>query len=73
MAIMLTKDNEFHFRTKHIDVHYHFICEDVKDRRLLVGYVPTKENLLDIFTMPLAKVLVICGVVGVVKVGDQIH
>ena len=32
-AIALTKDNKFHMHTKHIDVHYHFICEEVEDRK----------------------------------------
>ena len=35
-AITLAKDNKFHMRTKHIDVHYHFICEAVEDRKVAV-------------------------------------
>ena len=35
-AIVLTKDNKFHMHTKHIDVHYHFICEAVEDRKVAV-------------------------------------
>ena len=35
-AIALTKDNKFHVHTKHIDMHYHFICEAVEDRKVVV-------------------------------------
>ena len=32
-AITLLKDNKFHSRTKHIDLHYHFIREAVDEGR----------------------------------------
>ena len=35
-VIVLTKDNKFHVCTKHIDVHYHFICKAVKDGKVVV-------------------------------------
>ena len=40
---------------KHIDIWYHFICKVVKDSKVKVNYVPTEENISDIFTKPLAK------------------
>ena len=54
-AIALTKDNKFHVCTKHIDVHYHFICETVEDRKVTVQYILTGDNISDIFTKPLTK------------------
>ena len=33
-AIALSKDNKFHQRTKHIDIHYHYIREAVEDRKI---------------------------------------
>ena len=54
-AIALAKDNKFHVCTKHIDVRYHFICEAVEDRKVAVQYIPTGDNVSDIFTKPLAK------------------
>ena len=54
-ANSLTKDNKFHARTKHIDVHYHFIREAVEDRKVAVQYIPTGDNVSDIFTKLLAK------------------
>ena len=54
-AIALAKDNKFHARTKHIDVRYHFIREVVEDRKVTVQYIPTGDNVSDIFTKPLTK------------------
>ena len=54
-AIALAKDNKFHARTKHIDVRYHFIREVVEDGKVVVQYIPTGDNVSDIFTKPLAK------------------
>ena len=55
-AIALSKDNKYHSWTKHINVWYHFIHEVVEDEKLLVQYIPTDENLANIFTKLLAKV-----------------
>jgi len=54
-TITLCKDNKFHARTKHIDIRYHFIWESVSNEKLLLGYVPTHENILDVFTKALPK------------------
>jgi len=54
-AIALAKDNKYHSRTKHIDLRYHFIREAVKDEKILMTYIPTDENLSDIFTKALAR------------------
>ena len=54
-AIALAKDNKYHSRTKHIDLWYHFIREAVENGKFLVTYIPTDENLSDIFTKALAR------------------
>ena len=54
-AIALSKDNKFHSRTKHIDLHYHFIREAVDEGKINVEYVPTAENVADIFTKALPR------------------
>jgi hypothetical protein len=53
-AIALTKNNKFHARSKHIDIRYHFIREAVENREVELTYVPTAENVTDIFTKALA-------------------
>ena len=54
-AIALAKDNKFHTRTKHIDLQYHFIREAVDDGKIKMDYIPTIENVADIFMKPLAR------------------
>lgn len=52
-AIRLIKNPEFHKRTKHIDVRYHFIREKFRDGVFQLEYVHTSNQLADIFTKPL--------------------
>ena len=54
-AIALAKDNKFHACTKHIDMHYHFICEAAEDGKVTVQYILTRDNVSNIFTKPLTK------------------
>ena len=53
--IALMKDNKFHVRTKHIDLWFHFIREAVEDNKILITYIPTEENIADIFTKALVR------------------
>ena len=54
-VIALSKDKKLHQCTKHIDIHYHFICEAVEDGQIRMNYVPTDQNPANIFTKPLSK------------------
>ena len=54
-AIELSKNPRFHERTKHIDVSYHFVREQVKLNNIIVKYCPTQEMLADVMTKGLAK------------------
>ena len=56
-AIQLSNNNKFHACTKHIDVHYHFIREALENKLLEIKYVPTDENIVDIFTKLLSRPL----------------
>ena len=39
-----------HAHTKYIDVRYHFIRKCVVDGKIKLSYVPTDDNVTDIFT-----------------------
>ena len=54
-AIALVKDNKFHLRTKHIDLRFHFVREAVEDNKITITYIPTEENVADIFTKALTR------------------
>jgi hypothetical protein len=45
---------QFHARTKHIDIRYHFIREQIETGTLEVVYCPTTEMTADILTKALA-------------------
>jgi hypothetical protein len=55
-AIRLSKDSTFHGRTKHIDVHFHFIRQTVASGNIKLVYIPTEDMTADIFTKSLARV-----------------
>ncbi|KAF1318429.1 Integrase catalytic core protein, partial [Globisporangium splendens] len=44
-VIVLAKNPEFHKRTKHIDIRYHFVREKVEDGQVVLEYCPTQEML----------------------------
>ena len=58
LAIALTCNHQYHVHTKHIDVHYHFICWVVENRTLHLMYCLTADMLADTLTkvLPLLKV-----------------
>jgi histone deacetylase 1/2 len=42
-----------HSRTKHIEVRYHFLRDNVEKGTIVLRHVPTQDQLADIFTKPL--------------------
>ena len=57
-TIELTKDYQFHPRTKYIDIRFHFICYIVKNGSIRLIYCPTDDMVADTLTkaLPSAKV-----------------
>jgi hypothetical protein len=53
-SIQFAKNPVFHARTKHIEVHYHFLREKVIDGEVDLQYVKTNEQVADIFTKGLS-------------------
>ena len=56
-ALKLTKNPEFHGRTKHINIRHHFIRECVERREIVPEWISGKVNPADLFTKPLPKTL----------------
>ena len=52
-SIQLARNPVFHARTKHIEVHYHFVREKVSAGEIDLAYVSTHEQIADIFTKAL--------------------
>ncbi len=49
-SILLANNLVYHVRTKHIEVHYHFIRGKVIIREIKLIHVSTKDQVVDIFT-----------------------
>ena len=54
-SMQLAKNPVFHARTKHIEVHYHFVRERVQSGEVELRYVHTDRQVADIFTKPLGS------------------
>jgi hypothetical protein len=65
-SIQLAKNPVFHARTKHIEVHYHFVRERVLSGEVELQHGPTDWQTADIFTKPLGfdKLLQFSGALG---------
>lgn len=59
-ALMLTKNNVHHSRTKHIDVRHHFIRDSVANGNICIKYISTNEMKADILTKFLSKQRHLC-------------
>jgi hypothetical protein len=67
-AIALTKEHQYHARTKHVDVRYHFIQWIVEEGKICLIYCPTDEMVADVLTkaLPSTKVKHFASELGLV-------
>ncbi|MCO5584438.1 hypothetical protein L7F22_038365 [Adiantum nelumboides] len=54
-ALAIARNLVFHVRTKHIAVHYHYVKERISAGEISLAYVPTQDNLADLFTNALFR------------------
>ena len=52
-AVDRLKNHLLHFRSKHIDIRHHFICDLVENKVVFLEYVPIEGQNADILTKPL--------------------
>jgi hypothetical protein len=55
-ALRLVTNPEFHARSKHIDVQYHYTRELLENGTISIDYIRTSEMAADCLTKPLKKV-----------------
>lgn len=54
-AISIAHNPVLHDRTKHVEVDKHFIKEKIESGLICMPYVPTAEQIADVFTKGLPK------------------
>jgi hypothetical protein len=66
-TISVAKNPVLHSKTKHIEVRYHFLRDNVEKGKIALIHVPTHDQLADIFTKPLDQATFTClwGELGV--------
>jgi hypothetical protein len=66
-AIYLTKDQMFHARTKHIEIKYHYVRDEIEKGNLKVCKISTQNNPADMLTkpVPVAKFELCSCLVGI--------
>jgi hypothetical protein len=52
-AISVAKNPVLHSKTKHLEVRYHFMRDNVEKGNIDLIHVPTEKQLADILTKPL--------------------
>ncbi len=68
-TIRLAENPVFHARTKHVEVHYHFVREKVLQEEIELSYVKTDNQVADLFTKGLSttKLEKFCSQLRIVK------
>ena len=53
-ATYLSTNPIFHARTKHVEVDYHFLRDQVAKKEIQIHFIPSQDQLADVFTKPLS-------------------
>ena len=55
-AQVLTSNDQFHTRMKHVDIRYHFVREAVESKTIKIEWIPTEEQQADVLTKSVSRV-----------------
>jgi hypothetical protein len=55
-CIALSRNPEYHARTKHIDIQHHFVREAVENEEIVTEFCPTGEMVADALMKPLSAI-----------------
>ena len=54
-AISLSKNPFQHSKSKHIPIKYHYLRDQAENKNIKLEYVPTQEQVVDIFAKTLSR------------------
>ena len=54
-AISYAHDNQFHARSKHIDIRHHFVRERLDSQDIVLHHCASQDNCADLLTKALAR------------------
>jgi len=54
-AVNMAKNSVQHKRTKHIDIRYHFLRDNVEKGLIVMTFCKTEDQIADIFTKALGR------------------
>ena len=54
-ALHLANNDNYHAHTKHIDIRFHFICQTIANKQIIMIHCPTEDMVADILTKALPK------------------
>ena len=54
-AINISESSVMHSKTNNIPIKYHFLREQVLEKNVKLEYVPSKEQVVHVFTKPLPR------------------
>ena len=57
-AIFLATNPAQQMQIKHMDIHYHYIWEQVQDQKVMICHIPGEDNPVDLFTKLLGRIKV---------------
>jgi hypothetical protein len=68
-AIYLTKDQMFHAKTKHTEIKYHYVRDEIEKGKLKLCKISTHNNPTDMLTklVPIAKFELCSCLVGIIN------
>lgn len=74
-AICLAENPIFHARTKHVEIHYHFIREKVLQGEIDLEHIKTEQQIADVFTkgLSISKFQSLCQQMGMVKTKSDVE
>ena len=55
-SIVLVKNPIVHQRSKHVDIKFYFICDEINKGSILLEFIETEENVADVFTKPMTRI-----------------